>query len=455
MHVIFIKWNSPITEDFSVVQMEKGRNIDMEDSLKLSKMRRNNAKLYPIYKMFSWDLLFFYSIEFLFYTITKKVTASEILIINGFYLLFRIAMQIPAVALTDFLGKRKSIILGNILLIIYMLTLLCIPGAIGIIIADLIFSLGYDMKTISESNLLYDSVSTKGGEGLYSKLDAKGGSFYYILDGIASLIAGYLFVINNYIPMLICLGFIVISTILSFGFKDVYQVKQDTKEKIKIKGVLKGYGQDLKSSFKFILKSKRMKAFVLFQIVFYSVIEIVDTYNSDLLINIGIQEEQFSMIFAILTLIGGIAISLKRPIEKKFKNRTLSFISLMYIGACIAIGAISIIWKSEMIIPIVLMLYAVQKINTSIWYILESKYLKNFTKEEMRNKITFSYEFIGGIVASIFSIIGGLLLKVFDVESAFLVIGLFALASMVVVLDYMRTRFGLKPEEYTKDDLEF
>lgn len=198
-----------------------------------------------------------------------------------------------------------------------------------------------------------------------------------------------------------------------------------------------------------------MKAFVLFQIVFYSVIEIVDTYNSDLLINIGIQEEQFSMIFAILTLIGGIAISLKRPIEKKFKNRTLSFISLMYIGACIAIGAISIIWKSEMIIPIVLMLYAVQKINTSIWYILESKYLKNFTKEEMRNKITFSYEFIGGIAASIFSIIGGLLLKVFDVENAFLVIGLFALASMIVVLDYMRTRFGLKPEEYTKDDLEF
>ena len=76
--------------------------------------------------------------------------------------------------------------------------------------------------------------------------------------------------------MLICLGFIVISTILSFGFKDVYQVKQDTKEKIKIKGVLKGYGQDLKSSFKFILKSKRMKAFVLFQIVFYSVITIVN-----------------------------------------------------------------------------------------------------------------------------------------------------------------------------------
>ena len=385
----------------------------------------------------------------------KKVTASEILIINGFYLLFRIVMQIPAVALTDLLGKRKSIILGNMLLIVYMLILLCFPGAISIIIADLVFALGYDMKTIAESNLLYDSVSTRGGEGLYSKLDAKGGSWYYILDGIASLVAGYLFVINNYIPMLICLGFIIISTILSFGFKDIYKVKKDKKANIGLSNTLKEYGNDLKSSFKFILKSKRMKAFILFQIVFYSVIEIVDTYNSDLLINIGIPEEQFSMIFAVLTLIGGISLSLKRPIEKKFKNRTLSFISLMYIGACIIIGAVATLLKSEMIIPIVLIMYAVQKVNTSIWYILEAKYLKNFTKEEMRNKITFTYEFIGGIAASIFSILGGLLLKVLNVRNAFLVIGLLALASMVVALDYMRTRFGLKPEEYKKEDIEF
>ena len=108
------------------------RKNTMEDRKKLNKIKRNNAKLYPIYKMFSWDLLFFYSVEFLFYTITKKVTASEILIINGFYLLFRILMQIPAVTITDSIGKRKSIILGNIMLIFYMLILIFAPGAIPI-----------------------------------------------------------------------------------------------------------------------------------------------------------------------------------------------------------------------------------------------------------------------------------------------------------------------------------
>lgn len=428
----------------------------MENRKEINKIKRNNAKLYPIYKMFSWDLLFFYSIEFLFYTITKKITASEILMINGFYLLFKIVMQIPAVAIVDFLGKRKSIILGNILLILYILILLIFPGIISIIIADLICSLGYDLKTIAESNLLYDSVSTRGGEGLYSKIDAKGGSWYYILDGIASLLAGYLFVINNYIPMLICLGFIIISTILSFKFKDVYDdVPKDKKQSIGFKKVLKEYSIDLKSSFKFILKSKRMKAFILFQIVFYSLIEIIETYNSDLLVNIGIPEEQFSMIIAVLTFIGGISLSLKRPIEKKFKNRTLSFISLSYITACIVIGTVSSIYTGKAIIPIILVMLTIQRIGTAIWYILESKYLKNFTKEDMRNKITFTYEFIGGIAASIFSILGGLVLERINVENAFLIVGLIALASMVVVLDYMRTRFGLKPEEYRKEDIEF
>lgn len=421
----------------------------------LSKKRRINAKLYPIYKMFSWDLLFFYSIEFLFYIKTKRITASEVLIINGLYLLFKIIGQIPAVAITDFLGKRKSIILGNILLIIYMLILLFLPGAFSVILANIFFALGYDMKTIAESNLLYDSVSTKGGEGLYSKLDAKGGSWYYILDGVASLTAGYLFVINNYLPMIICLTFIIISTILSFGFKEIYEVKKKDRKKHGLKNILKEYNSDLKSSFKFILKSKRMKAYILFQIVFYSLISIIDTYHSDLLTDIGIPEEQFSMIFAVLTLIGGISLSFKKPIEKRFKNRTLSFLSLMYIGACIIIGTVASLHADQAIIPIILVMYAVQKISTSIWYILEYKYLKNFTTENMRNKITFTYEFIGGIMASIFSILGGLLLEIINVENAFLIVGLFSLASMIIVLDYMKKRFGLKPEEYKKEDIEF
>ncbi len=91
----------------------------------------------------------------------------------------------------------------------------------------------------------------------------------------------------------------------------------------------------------------------------------------------------------------------------------------------------------------------------SIWYILEYKYLKNFSTPEMRNKITFAYEFIGGVVASMMSVLGGLLLNVINIKNAFLIAGLTSLALMILILDYMRTRFGLKPEQYAKEDIEF
>lgn len=74
---------------------------------KISKKKRNNAILYPVYKMFSWDLLCFYSIEFLFYTITKGISASQILILTSIYIISKIFFQIPSVAISDYLGKKK------------------------------------------------------------------------------------------------------------------------------------------------------------------------------------------------------------------------------------------------------------------------------------------------------------------------------------------------------------
>lgn len=411
-------------------------------------IRRRNAKLYPIYKMFAWDLLFFYSIEFLFCTITKKVTVSELLVINGFYLIFRVLMQIPATIITEHIGKKRAMVLGNVLLIFYILSLMHIPGAKGILIADFIWAWGYNLKLFSESNLLYDSVATKGGDGLFSKIDSKGGMGYYILDGVASVTSGYLFVMNNYIPLYICLGAILISTILSLGFKEVNKVKP---KKINYSKTIEEY----KETFKFVFNSKRMKSLLLFQFVFYSVIKIIDTYRSDLLIKIGVPEEQYSIILAVLSLIGAMSLTFRDAIEKKFKNKTLAFISLTYMLACVGMGAISSLFSGKIIIPIVIVMCVILRMSTAIWWVLEAKYLKNFTNEKTRGKITFAYEFIGGIGASIFSVFAGKLVEKIPIQNSILIVGLVGLAAMVLTLDYMRKRFGLKPSEYKKSDIKF
>jgi len=424
----------------------------MSNKREISERKRKNAMLYPLYKMFSWDLICFYSIEFLFYTETKGITASQVLLTYALYIMFKLLMEIPAVTIADVFGKRKGMIIGNTLVVLHFAILIGLPGIIGIIIADAICALGYDIKTISETNLLYDSVSTRGGEGIYSKLDSKGGSWYYWLDGIICLSAGYLFILNNYLPIYIGLGFSLVSTILSFEFHDIHPV--DKKDRKNIGKVLQEYNVDLKISAKFIIKSNRMKAYILFGSVFYGIIKVIDTYKSNLLVAKGIPDEQFSMIFAIMTLLAGVAAYLSRKLHKKFRNRTLTFISLLFVGACLIVGISANVLTDSISIPIIILMYAVLKMCSATWYILKFKYLTNFSTPEIRNKITFTYELITGIIASIISIIGSLILKKFDINASFLIVAIIALVSILIVLKYMKTRIGLKPKEYKKEDIE-
>jgi len=419
---------------------------------KISKKRRTNAVLYPIYKAVSWDLLCFYSVEFLFYTITKGLSASQALMVTSFYIMLKMICQIPAVAISDYLGKRKSIILGNVLLIIHIITLMLAPDFKWIIFSNIFCALGYDLKAITEGNLLYDSVATRGGDGIYTKIDSKGATGYYIIDTILAIIAGYLFVINNYLPFCICLIFLIISLILSFGLKEIYTTPTRKESFSKF---IKGYSSDIIDSFKFIKKSKRIRAYIIFAAVFYGLIKIINTYKNDLLTDIGVSAEQFSMIYAILSLIAAFSASQSRKVQKYFRNKTLTIISLSYIISIIFIASIALKITNNIALPFILIFFIVLRVCDSQWYVTQYTYLKNFTTQKSRNKISFTYELIVGFVASILSLIGATILDTLNVRHAMLLVGLLFLAIMIVILDYMRTRIGLKPKEYTKDDLEF
>lgn len=432
--------------------IEKTKN-KIELTKKKNKAKRKNAKLYPIYKMFAWDLLCYYSIEYLFLTITKGITPSQVLIVAAIYTILKVIFQIPAVIISEYLGKKKSMILGNALVLLHIIILMLAPNFFIIAIAQFFCALGYDIKSICDSNLLYDSVATKGGDGLYTKLETKGGSGYYVLDALLSIMAGYLFVINNYIPMTICAICLLISLLISFKFKDIYPVNKKTRKSIG--RFVKEYKSDIISSLTFIKRSKRIKAYVLFGSLFYAVIRILDTYKSNLLTDSGVAPEQFSMIVAILSLIAAVSVGFAKNIQNKFKNKTLTVISMTYLLSWVTIAAISLTVTNSIAIPFILMFYVINRICDSQWYIVRGKYLKNFTNPESREKITFTYELITSLAGGLSAILGAVILEMIDIRHAILLVALGGLALMIIVLDYMKSRFGLKPKEYRKEDIKF
>ena len=182
-------------------------------------MRKNNMKIFPIYKKLAWDYLFFYTIDFLFLTQIKNISAADVVLKSSFYALFSIFLQIPVNIIVEFLGRKNSIILANFLNCFYIVVLMLSRSLPDLIFAEFISATAFSLKNIAEPSLLNESIPTsKYKAQIFAKLSAKGASGYYIYCAISKVVAGYLFEINGYLPMICSLIVLVIVTIISMCF---------------------------------------------------------------------------------------------------------------------------------------------------------------------------------------------------------------------------------------------
>ena len=58
-------------------------------------MRKTNMRIFPTYKKLAWDYLFFYTIDFLFLTQIKGISAADVMLKSTFYVLFSMVLQFP------------------------------------------------------------------------------------------------------------------------------------------------------------------------------------------------------------------------------------------------------------------------------------------------------------------------------------------------------------------------
>ena len=268
---------------------------------KILKIKKYNAKLFPFYKMFSWDLLFYYSINFLFLTQVKGFSASNILLLDASYTVFKIIFQIPCINIAERLGNRKSILIGNVLIAMSILIVILSQKMSHVMISYALMGFGFILKDLCDSIFLRDCITAKEHQGTaFTNLDGKGASYWYIFDAITSISCGFLFVFNKYLPMCLCLTMTIISCIFAFKFKAFENTKKDRFTKTSNH---KTYLKDLQVAFKNLLKSNRLKALFLFSGLFIGLFAIRSTFASSLFTDIGIKEEYFGIIFAFTSIL--------------------------------------------------------------------------------------------------------------------------------------------------------
>ena len=418
--------------------------------MEYTKAKQTNVNLYTRYKMLSWDFLFYYAIIFLFFTETKGISAADVLLAESFYPLFKLAFLIPATVLINSLGKRKSLIIGNSFLFFSIFTYIIGNNFVFIVIGELLSAIGMIIKGVCESNLLYDSLENNEKRGsIFAKIEGNGTSYYYYIDAIAAIISGFLFTINGYISMFLCLFASILSTYLSIKFKEIGE-----KKKIEF-GLVKKECKELFNSFKLLGRSKRLKNLIFFGSLVSAIFLSITMLRSSIMQEIGIPSQYFGIIFAILGIISGISAKNENRFHKKFRNKTLANISLPLVFSCIFIGLICSFSNIHSLnVATVVIVFLVQYIAKGPFYPLIKRYLNNFTNSNVRTKISSAFNFLENLLRFLITFLASSMLRVMTTANTFIFLGCILGIIVVLMLDNMRKKVGLKPEQYSEKDIK-
>ena len=418
---------------------------------KKTQMRKHNMKLFPICKSLGWDYIFFYTTNFLFLTQVKNISPADVVLIESFYALFGIIMQVPGAFIIEYIGRKKSIVFANILNCMYILMIIFSNNLFNLIIAEILSSLAFGIKDSAEPAILNESIPpSRYKSKIFSRISAKGASGYYILNSISKIIAGFFYDINPYIPITLSLTITIIVTLLSVGF-----IEPQKNTKIK---EIKEFNQikELKDSLKFTLKSERLKSLILFDSVVVGIISVLATYEISLLEELNISAKYLCTIFAILGIVSGILAKKQEKFHNKYKNKSLSIL-IGVIGLTIIAAGISglISRQYRIFIAVIIIAYIIKYAYDSIYQQLIEKYLRNFANEKIDTKIFVIKNFLGSIQSAFIGIIASFLLDRMNTAYCMMILGISTLLFTIVMNKYMKTRVGLKPEEYSKEEIKY
>jgi len=404
-----------------------------------------NIKLYPFYKMFAFNILFWSAISLLYLIEVKNLSIYQIAIVTSVYFFFSIFLQVPAAIICDRIGLKTAMMLGNLFLLTYTILLIIVPNYQWLLFAEFFCAFGYSLSGCSDSPFLYSSLKKVDRTAEFSKIESRGFSYHFIMTALTAIAAGYLYRINPYLPIVFASSFLVVANLICYNFESI----KTSFQKIPIKDFI----GELRSGFKFIFNSARLRALLLFAFIFVAILNTADLLMRTYLSNVNAAPIVFGYFFAAISVVAAIGSLLQRRIEALLRKRTLSSLGLYHISITIMVGILLFIFASPKVLLVVgILLFLMQSLIKKTYVVIIQKYLSRYTTNSVRSKILSIYNMIRHLGSFLLMLLISYFLKTLTLAMSFTLLGLILFVIMIVVSLYMDPRVGKKPEEYFFND---
>ena len=386
-----------------------------------------NIKTYYFYSTFA-ELLILGPIMVLF-LLNKGLSFTEIMLLQSIASMSVVVFEVPTGAIADKFGRKLSMMLGTSLWIISLSVYVLGNSFIMFAIAEIIFSLGMSLKSGADTALIYDSLKAIDRERDFQKIEGHARSLTLYAQAFGSIIAGFIYKIDVNLPMIGSILFMVITIIITSNFKEPNIMEENTKEET-------GYFTQIFTSGNYVLKHEKIKAIMLFSMVFFIFYRAGFWFFQPYMETVGIPVEFFGFIFFMFNITAAITSKKSHVIMKLTKPKTLTFMALLIITSFVILG-VTKIWIGVFAILL-------QQMARGLYRPVTRKYLNKHIPSDKRATI-LSFQSLGSnISVAITSPFIGMLMDNNTIFTSHLVLAFIMIVLIFLSSIYMNKRLGVK-----------
>lgn len=202
-------------------------NIMYNYVMRKNKLQLRSNRLYPLFRMLTWDLVLYYIFNVLFLTQVKGFSSADMMYMTTVSAFTVILLQFPIKFLGKKIGEMNTIRLGMIMVLIFSIVILFANNIYILYFNQIIYATASAMLSPFVPSIGIKNLKQENREDEYSKLEGKGISYYNLIAAIGGISLGYVYNFNPYVAMSLPIVFCVIGVIVTFIVKD--ESKNKTK----------------------------------------------------------------------------------------------------------------------------------------------------------------------------------------------------------------------------------
>lgn len=384
-----------------------------------------NTKMYYLYATFA-NLLILGPIIVLF-LIAKGLSFTEIMVLQSIYSAGIVLFEVPTGAIADKFSRKISLLLGAILVALGLIIYIVGNHFYIFILAELTFALGFTLKSGADSALIYDSLKADGNEKEFQKIEGKARSYSFYAQAVGSIIAGFVYEVNIFLPLIISIGFMGITAVIALSFKEV-----PVEGKVGKYGI--AYAVQIIESGKYILNHGKIKAIIVFSTVFFVFYRTGFWLFQPYMESVDIPVKYFGVVFFVFNITAAFVSKRSHIFIEKTKPKTLMAMAYLMIISFFILGFVHL-WIGVFAILL-------QQAARGLYQPVTHKYLNKHIPSDKRATILSFHSLISNIAVTITFPLMGLLKDNTDLFSTHLILGVLMIFFIYLASFYMNKRLG-------------